>query len=188
MMILKGMPLPFTQWVIVHHEKIIDKLDKVGASIPGEIKEAHGIIKKRDDIHLEAQKKANQILTEAKNQAELLLSESELLRAVQAEAERIRQQVISDCEILKKQTHEEVELMRNNAVNEAITVREGADRYAENVLSSLDKDLGDMHDIVRNGQKHLAKIKAESIASMTTQRAQIASNKIVSSQVAANKN
>src|SRR3989339_406895 len=111
-MVLQGMPIPITPWVIVHHEKIIDVVDKVRASIPGEIQEAQSIIKRRDDIHLEAQKKANQILTEAKHQAESLLCESELLKAVQAEAERIRQQVISDCEIMKKQAMEEAEMMR----------------------------------------------------------------------------
>ncbi|EKE02283.1 MAG: hypothetical protein ACD_20C00402G0013 [uncultured bacterium] len=166
---LKGFPLP-AALVIVNHEKIIDTLDKIRASIPGEIQEAHNIIKRRDDIHLEAQKKANQILTEAKNQAETLLCESELLRAVQAEADRIRQQVINDCEIMKKQAYEDVESIRANAINEAIAVREGADKYAETVLTSLDRDLSELHGIVRNGQKHLSKIKADSIAAMTSQK------------------
>lgn len=185
MMILKGMPIPFTPLVIVHHEKIIDTLDKIRASIPGEIQEAHGIIKKRDDIHLEAQKKANQILAEAKHQAELLLSESELLRAVQSEADRIRQQVISDCEIMKRQALEETEMIKTGTINEAISIREGADKYAEAVLSNLDKDLTELHGIVRNGQKHLAKVKAESIASMTSQKVRMQPGS-VSHQIAKN--
>ncbi|OGI20210.1 MAG: hypothetical protein A2255_10550 [Candidatus Melainabacteria bacterium RIFOXYA2_FULL_32_9] len=101
----------------------------------------------------------------------MLLCESELLKAVHAEAERIRQQVINDCELMKKQAQEDVEIIRANAVNEAITIREGADKYAETVLSSLDKDLTELHGIVRNGQKHLSKIKADSIAAMTSQKA-----------------
>jgi len=183
MMILKGMPIPVTPWVIVHHEKLIDVLDKIRTSLPGDIQEAHNILKRSDDIQMEAQRKANQILMEAKQQAESLLSESELLRAVQSEAERIRKQVITDCEIVKKQVNEEVENIRNSAVEESIAVREGADRYAETVLGSLDKDLAELHSIVRNGQKHLAKIKTESITTITSQRALNSFNNI-QSQVA----
>jgi len=178
MMILKGFPVPLTPLVIVHHEKIIDALDKIRASIPGEIQEAHTILKRRDDIQLEAQKRANQILSEAKQQAELLLSESELLRAVQAEADRIRQQVITDCEVIKKQSIEEAEMIRSSAINESIAIREGADKYAETVLSSLDRDLAELHNVVRNGQKHLAKVKAESIATITSQKTKIPTSPI----------
>jgi len=170
MKILKGVPIPLTPWVIVNHEMIIDVLDKIRASIPGEIQEAHGIIKKREEIQSEAQKMASQIVTDAKHQSESMLSESELLRAVQAEADRIRQQVIADCELLKKQTRDEAEMVRSTAINEAISIREGSDRYAETVLSNLERDLAELHEVVRNGQKHLAKIKAESISALASQR------------------
>lgn len=167
MHVIKGYPIPLTPWYVVPHEKIIDLLDKVRTSLPSEIAEANNIIKRRDEIQLESQRRANQMLSEAKSQAELLLSESELLKAVQAEAERIRQQVIAEAEYLKKQAREEAESIRTQAINEAMATREGADQYAEKVLSSLDRDLTDLHTIVRNGQKHLAKLKADSVASLT---------------------
>lgn len=166
-LVIKGYPIPLTPWYIVPHEKIIDFLDKVRTSLPAEIAEASSIIKRRDEIQLESQRRANQMLADAKVQAELLLSESELLKAVQAEAERIRQQVVAEAEYIKKQAREEAEAIRNQAINECIAIREGADQYAEKVLNSLDKDLTDLHTIVRNGQKHLAKLKSESIAQMT---------------------
>ena len=71
MMILKGIPVPFTPFVIVNHEKVIDVLDKVRACIPGEIQEAHGIIKRSEDIQMEAQRRAENILIEAKEKAAL---------------------------------------------------------------------------------------------------------------------
>ena len=168
LIVLKGIPVSITPMVIIqNHEKLIDMLDKIRASVPGEIQEANNIIKKRDDLQLDAQKKANQLLTDAKQQADLLLSESELLKAVQSEAERIRQIVISECEILKKQTDEEVESLRTNSINEAIAIREGANKYAETILSGLDRDLAELHEIVRNGQKHLAKAKSETVSTAT---------------------
>ncbi|MEW5820306.1 MAG: ATP synthase F0 subunit B [Cyanobacteriota bacterium] len=166
MLVIKGYPIPLTPWYVVPHEKIIDMLDKVRTSLPSEIAEATNVLKRRDEIQLESQRRANQMLTEAKEQAERLLSESELLKAVQEEAGRIRQQVLAEAEYIKKQAREEAEQIRAQAINEAMATREGSDQYAERVLTSLDSDLTDLHTIVRNGQKHLAKLKAESVANM----------------------
>jgi hypothetical protein len=169
MMILKGTPIPVTPWVIVHHEKLIDLQDKIRASIPAEIQEAHGIIKRRDEIQLEAQNKSAQIISDAKREAHMLLSESELLKAVQAEAERIRNQVIEDCEKMRKQAQEETERARNMAITEAVQIRDGADRYAESVLDNLDKNLSDIHNIVRNGKSQLIRMKSEPAPGITGQ-------------------
>ena len=176
MLVIKGYPVPLTPWYIVPHEKIIDMLDKVRTTLPSEIAEATNIIKRRDEIQLESQRRANQMLSEAKSQAELLLSESELLKAVQEEADRIRQHVIAEAEYIKKQAREEAETIRTQAINEALATREGADQYAERVLCSLDSDLTDLHTIVRNGQKHLAKLKADSVVNMTNLHNQTAVN------------
>lgn len=170
MTILKGMPLPLTPMIFVNNEQVIDTVDRIRASIPAEIQEAHNVIKRRDEILVDSQKKSSQMLEDTKRQASILLSESELLKAVQSEAERIRQQVIADCEQIKKQVESEAEMIKAAAVNEAISIRDGADRYAEGVLSSLDRDLTELHSIVRNGQKHLAKAKAESLNPVNGQK------------------
>lgn len=172
MLVIKGYPIPLTPWYVVPHEKIIDLLDKARTSLPSEITEATNILKRRDEIQLESQRRANQMLSDAKSQAESLLSESELLKAVQEEADRIRQQVIAEAEYIKKQAREEAEAIRSQAINEALATREGADMYAVKVLNSLDADLTDLHTIVRNGQKHLAKLKAESVANLTNLQTQ----------------
>ncbi len=176
MMFLKGVPIPFTPWVFIHHEKVIHVLDKIRASIPGEIQEAHSIIKKRDDIFIDAQNKANQIISEARAEADKLLSESEVLQAVQSEAERIRNGMIQDCERLRTEAREESERVRSNAINEALQIREGADRYAESILVNLDNDLTQMHGIVKNAQQQLSRAKADSISKMTTKRRPATSN------------
>jgi len=167
MMVLKGAPVPFSPFIVVNHEKIIDILDKIRTSIPGEIQEAHSIIRKSEEIQSEARKRAETMLIEAKNHAEKMLSESELLNAVQAEANKIREEVVSEVELIRHRAREEAEQIRMNSINEAIKIREGADRYAESVLSRLDEDLGEMHDIVKNGKKHLSEMREETMAAMT---------------------
>ncbi|MEI7474942.1 MAG: hypothetical protein WCK67_09210 [bacterium] len=165
-MILHGLPIPITPFVVVDHEKILDTIDKIKASIPGEIQEAQSLLKKSEEIQIEAQRKSRQLIEEAQRHAEMLLSESELLNAVQAEADRIRKQVITDCEQIKKQAIEEAEMIKRSSIEEAIHIREGADKYAESALANLDRDLADLHAIVKNGQKHLAKTRAESLSSI----------------------
>ncbi len=167
MMVLKGAPVPFSPFIVVNHEKIIDILDKIRTSIPGEIQEAHSIIRKSEEVQTEARKKAETMLIEAKNHAEKMLSESELLNAVQAEANKIREEVVSEVEMIRHRAREEAEHIRMNSINEAIKIREGADRYAESVLSKLDDDLGEMHEIVKNGKKHLNELREETMAAMT---------------------
>jgi cell division septum initiation protein DivIVA len=170
MMILKGTPVPFSPFVMVNHEKLIDILDKIRASIPGEIQEAHSILRKSEEIQVESQKRAEMILAKAKSEAERILSESELLKAVQQEADRLRKEVISEAEAIRARAQEEAEKIKMSIIDESIKIREGADAYAENVLVTLENNLTEMHSTVKNGQKHLEKVKAESIAMMTGMR------------------
>lgn len=169
MMILKGLPVPFTPFVVINHEKVIDVLDKIRACIPNEIQEAHSIIKRSEDIQNEAQRRAEHILMEAKEKAERILSESELLKAVQSEAERIRGEVISEVETLRRQAMEEADLIRAKATAESNAIRDGSDRYAESVLSSLDKNLCEMHSIVKNAQSHLSRTRTDSSEYLSNQ-------------------
>lgn len=164
MMILKGVPIPFSPFVLVNHEKVIDILDKVRASIPGEIQEAHQILKKSEDIQVESHRRAEMLLRQAKSEADKILSESELLRAVQTEAVKIREEVIAEVESIRNTAREDADQIKKDAVIEAIKIREGADGYVEQVLSTLDSNLSDMHAIIKNGQKHLEAVKAESMA------------------------
>lgn len=167
MMILKGIPIPFTPFVIINHEKIIDILDKIRACIPNEVQEAHSIIKRSEDIQLEAQRRAENMLIEAKEKAERILSESELLKAVHSEAERVRGEVIAEAESLRKRSLEEAEAIRSKANAESSAIREGSDRYAESILATLDKNLSDMQSVIKNAQSHLARSKNDSIDYMS---------------------
>lgn len=166
--VAKGIRLLPTPFAIVDVKKIEDILDRIRVSIPGEIQEAREILRRKDEILMDAQNKADQMMIEAQENAQNMLQDSELLRAVQAEAERIKGEVIDDCESLRAQAKKEIEQARIGAANEAVKIREGADRYAEEVLYNLDQDLTNLHEIVRNGQRHLAQLKAEEMARMTT--------------------
>lgn len=153
-------------FVFIRSAEMEATLDRIDASIPEDIKEAEIILRRRDEIHLEAQNRAERIINDAQNEAARILSESELLRAVQQEATKIREQVIADCENIKNQANREAEDIKIQAIQEAVKIKEGAENYAEQILNNLDTDLNQLQQIVRNGQMYLEKQKAESYHSM----------------------
>lgn len=147
--------------VSFNSSKLENMIDRIRAALPGEIQEARMIIKRREEIQIEAQDKADRIIAEAKAHAEKILSESELLKAVQVEADRVRAQVIADCENLKRDAYGEADRVKNTALRDSATIRDGAEQYAQNILENLDKDLTQMMAVVKNGQYHMSKMKAE---------------------------
>lgn len=164
--ILTGMGIPFTPFTIVNGEKLVPLLDRIRENLPAEVQQAQRVLDRRDEIVTEAQAKANQILQEAKKQSEFMLSESELLRAVHEEANRIRQQITLELEAMRKKAFEEAEAARAQAYEEASSVRQGADQYAEVILGSLDKSLVEFQTVVRNGQRHLKKVRMDAAQQM----------------------
>lgn len=145
-------------------------LDRISASVPEDIKEAEMILKRRDEIIIEAQNRADRIIADAQNEASRILSENEIMRAVHQEGQKIREQVIQDCENIKRKAFEEADNVRVQAADEAMKIRQGAENYAEQVLTNIDTDLTQLQQIVRNGQAYIEKMKAESYQGMTNQR------------------
>lgn len=160
---MDGIPIPFLPYSLVNQEKLIMLLDKIQTAIPDEIQQADHILGQKEEIQLEAQRRAQQMLQEAKQQADLMLSESELLKAVHLEAERVRQQVMAELQALRQQTLEEAEAVRQKAYEEAALVRESADEYAETVLRTLGKNLDEFQAVAKNAQKQLKRARAEAM-------------------------
>ncbi len=150
----------------INADEFLDVLDKARARLPEELREAADILQERDEIISESQRRAEQIITTARRQAETMLQESELLKAVQGEVERIRKQVVSEVEQMRREALAEAERIRSEGEQEAGRIREGADHYAESVLTRIDTDLNNLGQrlvesqaIVRNGQRLLEQAK-----------------------------
>jgi F0F1-type ATP synthase membrane subunit b/b' len=161
---------------MINADEFLDILDKARARLPEELHEAADVLQQRDEIIAESQRRAEQVISTARRQAENMLNESELLKAVQAEVERIRKQVVAEVEQMRREALAEAEGIRQESEEEAIRVRDGADHYAESVLSRIDGDLNNLsvrlqesQAIVRNGQRLLGQVKRHgSIAAMNT--------------------
>ena len=155
----KGMPL--LGFSIVRKDTVTNILDKLYAALPDEIKEARALLRRKDELQCEAQQRAEKIVADAQAEANRLLSESDLLRAVQREAEKIKEQVITDCEEIKRKAMDEAENVRIQANDEATRIKDGATVYAEQVLTNLEQNLGQLQEVVKNGQLQLERRRVE---------------------------
>ena len=162
----KGFPLLGQSLVIVKKDVVVTILDKLYAALPDEIKEARALLRRKDELQYEAQQRAEKIVSDAQAEANRLLSESDLLRAVQREAEKIKEQVITECDDIKRKSYEDAEALRNQALDEAMRTKDGASVYAEQVLVSLEQNLNQLQEIVKNGQVQLERRRAESDGQM----------------------
>ena len=156
----KGFPL--LGFSVVKKDTVTNILDKLYAALPDEIKEARALLRRKDEMQYEAQQRAEKVVADAQAEANRLLSESDLLKAVQREAEKIKEQVITDCEEIKRKAMDEAENLRIQASDEAVRIKDGANIYAEQVLTNLEQNLGQLQEIVKNGQLQLERRRIES--------------------------
>lgn len=163
----KGLPL-LGSVSIVKKDTVTNILDKLYAALPDEIKEARALLRRKDELQYEAQQRAEKVISDAQAEANRLLSESDLLRAVQREAEKIKEQVITDCEDIKRKAIDEADSVRNQAIDEATRIKDGATVYAEQVLASIEQNLGQLQEVVKNGQLQMERRRAESDEQMSS--------------------
>ena len=157
----KSFPILPNYLVAIKVKEVESLIDRIYASLPTEVQEARAFLRRREELQIEAQQKAEKIVMDAQNEANRLLSESDLLRAVQKEAEKIKEQVISDCEEIKRRALDDAENVRIQAADEAMRTRDGADTYVKQVLQNLEVNLTQLQQIVKNGQVHMEKLRSE---------------------------
>lgn len=157
----KSFPLMPNYLVAIKVKEMESLIDRIYASLPTEVQEARAFLRRREELQIEAQQKAEKIVIDAQNEASRLLSESDVLRAVQKEAEKIKEQVIADCEEIKRKALDDAEHIRMQADDEVSRIREGAEIYAEQVLTNLERDLVQLQQVVKNGQVYMEKLRSD---------------------------
>ena len=129
------------KFVVVKPNEILTLIDRIYASLPVEVQEARAFLRRREELQLEAQQKAEKIIADAQMEADRKLSEADFIKAVEREGIRIRNQVQEECEELKRKALEEADNIRSQAADDAIKTKEGAELYAEQVLTNIEQDL-----------------------------------------------
>ena len=150
------------KFVLAKPNELFTLIDRVYASLPLEIQEAKALLKRREELQMEAQQKAEKIITDAQMEADRKLSEADFIKAVEREGIRIRNQVQEECEELKRKAIEEADNIRSQAADDAIKIKEGAELYAEQVLTNIEQDLSKLQQVVKNGQIYMEQLRSGS--------------------------
>lgn len=143
------------KFVVVKPEEIYTLIERIYATLPVEVQEARAFLKRREELQLEAQQKAEKIITDAQMEAERKLSEADFIKAVEREGIRIRNQVQEECEELKRKALEEADIIRSQAAEDAQRKKEGAEIYAEQILTDIETGLNKLQQVVKSNQVYL---------------------------------
>lgn len=161
----EGFPIIPRKFTVVRTKEIETLIDRIYASLPVEVQEARAFLRRKDEYQQEAQQKAEKIISDAQAEADRKLSEADFIKALEKEGIRIRTQVQQECEEIKRKAMEEAENIRAQATEDAMRTKEGAELYAEQVLTNLEKNLTQQQQIVKNGQVYMEKLRSDSFGS-----------------------
>ncbi|MEP0857982.1 ATP synthase F0 subunit B [Trichocoleus sp. DQ-U1] len=165
-MILDSTRIPLTSLRLVDENPLLDQLDLVRINLPPAFQEAEEIVRQKEEILLQAEDYAQQIIETAERRADQILDEMGLIRQAEREAQAIRQAVQQECDAIQEQTiaelermrlqaQQDLEQMRSLALQECEDIQNGADDYADQVLTNIEQQLNDMLKVIRNGRQQL---------------------------------
>lgn len=157
----EGFPIIPRKFTVVKTKEIETLIDRIYSTLPVEVQEARAFLRRREELQMEAQQKAEKIISDAQMEADRKLSEADFIKALEREGIRIRTQVQEECEEIKRKAMEEAENIRIQAAEEAMKTREGAELYAEQVLTNLEHDLTKLQQVVKNGQVYMEQLRTD---------------------------
>ncbi len=125
--------VPLTDQVRIDRDAIYELLDEMRSTIPEEVKQARWIVKERQEMLAEAKRESERILAEAREQVAHESSQQEVVKRAEREAAQVLEQA--------RQREREVRL--------------GAEDYADEVLGTLEVNLGKFLSAVQRGRERL---------------------------------
>ncbi|MCL2816817.1 MAG: hypothetical protein FWD39_00320 [Clostridiales bacterium] len=102
--IINSFRVPVTGKHLVDGDLLLDKLDKILAILPEELKQAKMVLDQSEKLLESVEMQGKRILEDAKNQAALLVSESGILRDAQIQAEAIAARALEATQEFKKES------------------------------------------------------------------------------------
>jgi hypothetical protein len=179
--IFDSLHIPLTRLTLIDEEQLIAQLNVVRLNLPEAFNQAQEVIRQREAIIMQAEAYAQEIIAAAERRADELIDEMGLVQQAQIEARQIRQQAQLECNELEDKTYQELELRRLQAqqefeewreavIAECEEMQEGAQEYAEGVLSNIEQQLGDMLRIIRNGRQQIHRDRETSLVNRRVQQ------------------
>ncbi len=144
----KAQPFTNNKKIIVDKDEMEELLVELRLRTPDEIKKYQKIISNKDAITGSAKEEADKIINEAKAQAEQILADArEQAGQIIAETEQHSADLVSEHEVMQQayqqageimdQANESAQQLVDSAAADSDNIREGAIRYTDEMLASL---------------------------------------------------
>jgi len=158
--------VPLSGRVLVNEQVIFAQLDHLRHHLPAMVLEAEQVLQRREEILRHAQTQAQQIVLHAEQQAARLLDQHRITQQAHQEAQQLRAQVQQECAALRQttvaelhhlrqQTQEELAQQRQQLEAERQRLIQGAQNYANQVLTLLEQVLGENLQRVQQARQQL---------------------------------
>jgi len=135
--------MPLSSSALVNRQEVLDLVDRLRASLPGEITRARSILRDGQDVLERAGQEAQRVLERARQERERLLSKTEIVQAAAREADRL----IAEAESTAKR------------------IRSEAEGYVESKLANFEVVLSKTLQAVERGRQRLAgRLEADDLA------------------------
>jgi F0F1-type ATP synthase membrane subunit b/b' len=164
--VLDGFKVPLSGKTFIDEEQLLTQLLAVERSIPETVHAAEKILNQRDEIIARAKQYAQELVKSAEQRAAQIADEQTIIQQAEAEAKQLRGQIqqeieeirrrnLSEVERVRRQTQQDIDGMRQNALKERDQMQRESDQYADRVLNDLERQLGDMVRVIKNGRMQL---------------------------------
>lgn len=90
---------------VIEREKVLDLLDEISNSLPGELKQAKTIVDSRNEVITSARREAENIRKQAQQQAQQLASKEEVYKLAQKQADELMRATQAKVRELKQVTN-----------------------------------------------------------------------------------
>lgn len=98
----EGKAIPFTHNVAVDEDRMLDIIDQMRIAIPEEVKKAQQLLSQRDRVMAQAQEEANRTLQLAREKADDIISKDNIVLEAQRRAEQIVAQARADADATRR--------------------------------------------------------------------------------------
>lgn len=129
----RGNAVPFSSKAMINPEEAIEIIEELKETLPAELEESKRIVANKKQILFEAQKQADRTRENASKQMKAMIDKNEVTHQAQVQAEAI----------IKA------------AQEQAKEIRTGTQHYADNILSKLQEQLGQLSSTIGENRKEI---------------------------------
>jgi cell division septum initiation protein DivIVA len=154
--------LPIGTGSVIDRRRLLDLVDQLRAAVPQQVRDAAGVLEKRDEVLAKADEESALRLARADDEVARRIGESEIVRAAEIRAQEIISEARREADRNIQESRMEAERKSEEGARLASEQMDEADRYAMEMLRKLEQQLDAFTNSVRTGINSLDKKPEES--------------------------